>query len=273
MTTSRVPRIVALLSYIFMIVMNTVSTTLPLNGVTPDEVSDKYDTLFAPIGFTFSIWGIIFLLLGVYSVYQLFRDNEWIRDITPWFIASNLLNATWIFTWHYEVIWASLIIISTLLVVLIRITATTSSARTRWEHGFSASLPFNIYFGWITVATVANASALFVQQGFQGGVIFDAQGWAIAILIVAAIIGITTAYVRRALSYGLVLVWAYWGILSRHLSPEEWNGEYPGVILTVQILLPILAIAAIVAFIRYLRQPRAEIPTTWLWSMKVAASK
>jgi hypothetical protein len=271
MTTSRIPRIVALLSYIFMIVMNTVSTTLPLNGVTPDEVSDKYDTLFAPIGFTFSIWGVIFLLLGVYSVYQLFRDNEWIRDITPWFIASNLLNASWIFTWHYEVIWASLIVISTLLVVLIRITATTTSARTHWEHGFSASLPFNIYFGWITVATVANASALLVQQGFQGGVLFDGQGWAIAILIVAAIIGITTSYVRRALSYGLVLVWAYWGILSRHLSPEEWNGEYPGVILTVQILLPILAIAAVVAFVRYLRQPKAEIATTWLWSKKADA--
>ena len=268
MTTSRFPRILALLSYIFMIVMNTVSTTLPLNGVTPDEVSDKYDTLFAPIGFTFSIWGIIFLLLGVYSVYQLFRDNEWIRDITPWFIASNLLNATWIFTWHYEVIWASLIIISSLLVVLIRITMTTASARTRWEHGFSASLPFNIYFGWITVATVANASALFVQQGFKGGILFDEQGWTIAILIVAAVIGMATTWIRRAGSYGLVLVWAYWGILSRHLSPDEWNQAYPAVILAVQILLPILAISAIVGFVRWIRQPKQEVPTTWLWSKK-----
>lgn len=266
MTTKPAIRVIALLSYVFMVVMNTLSTTLPLNGVTPDEVSGKYDTLFAPIGFTFSIWGIIFLLLGVYSVYQLFRDNELIRAVTPWFIASNLLNATWIFTWHYEVIWASLIIITTLLVVLIKITAVTNNSRLRWEHSFSARLTFSIYFGWITVATVANASALFVQQGFRGGVIFDEQGWTIAILIVAAAIGITTVLVRSSVAYGLVLVWAYWGILSRHLSSEEWNQAYPDVILTVQILLPILAIAAVVGLIRWLRQPRTELSTTWLWS-------
>jgi len=171
MNTPLWPRFVALGTFLYMIVMNTVATTLPLNGLRPDQISAKYDTLFAPIGFTFSIWGIIFTMLGVYATYQLLRDNEWIRAITPWFIASNLLNGTWIIAWHYEVIWASLVIIVSLLMVLIKITRTATSARVGLGTTFMMVLPFNIYFGWITVATVANVSALLVQQGWRGGTI------------------------------------------------------------------------------------------------------
>jgi hypothetical protein len=259
MRTRLWPRFAALISFFYMMVMNTVATTLPLNGLTPDQISDKYDTLFAPIGFTFSIWGIIFTLLGVYSVYQLLRDNEWIRTITPWFIASNLLNGTWIVAWHYEVIWVSLVIIVSLLLVLIRITRTTTSARVGLGTTFAMVLPFNVYFGWITVATVANVSALLVQQGWRGGGILSEEAWTIVILVVAAAIGVTTALSNRSIAYGLVLVWAYFGILSRHLSPEEWNEQYPSVILTAQILLPILGIAAVIALVRWVRQPKKDL--------------
>jgi len=258
MNTPLWPRFVALGTFLYMIVMNTVATTLPLNGLRPDQISAKYDTLFAPIGFTFSIWGIIFTMLGVYATYQLLRDNEWIRAITPWFIASNLLNGTWIIAWHYEVIWASLVIIVSLLLVLIKITRTTTSARVGLGTTFMMVLPFNIYFGWITVATVANVSALLVQQGWRGGTILTESGWTILILIVAALIGGTTALSNRSLAYGLVLVWAYFGILSRHQSPAEWNNEYPEIILSVQVILPILAITAVLGMVKWLRRHRID---------------
>ncbi len=173
MTPTRVTRFIVLLTYIYMVGMNALATTLPLNGQSTNEISDRYDTLFAPIGFTFSIWGVIYLLLGVYTVFQLVADNSVVRTITPWFIASNVLNGTWIIAWHYDVIWGSLLIIIALLVTLIVINKSTTAKRVDWGNTVAVRLPFAVYFGWVTVATVANASAFFVSLGWRGGVVLS----------------------------------------------------------------------------------------------------
>jgi hypothetical protein len=260
------PRLLALASFAFMLVMNVLATTLPLNGQTTNEISDRYDTLFAPIGFTFAIWGVIYLLLGVYTIVQLVGDNPVIRSITPWFIASNLLNGSWIVAWHYEILWFAAAIIVALLWTLIRINAETTATRTTLGSSIAIRVPFAVYFGWVTVATVANISAMLVQAGFAEGLWFPAQTWTIIILVVATLIGSITALVNSSPSYALVFVWAFWGILSRHLSPLEWNEAYPGVILTAQVLLAVLAIVVLVAFIRWLRQPVVALETQSLKS-------
>jgi hypothetical protein len=249
------PRLLALASFAFMVVMNVLATTLPLNGQATNEISDRYDTLFAPIGFTFAIWGVIYLLLGVYTVVQLVADNTVIRAITPWYIASSLLNGAWIVAWHYEVLWLAAVIIAGLLWTLIRINATTTTERTTLGGTLAIRVPFAVYFGWVTVATVANISALLVQAGFSDGLWLSAQTWTIVILVVAVVIGSTTALVNSSPSYALVFVWAFWGILSRHLSPTEWNQEFPNVILALQILLPLLGIVTAVALVLWLRKP------------------
>jgi hypothetical protein len=258
------PRLLALACFVFMLVMNVLATTLPLNGQATNEISDRYDTLFAPIGFTFAIWGVIYLLLGGYTVVQLVADNSVIRAITPWFIASSILNGAWIVAWHYEVLWLAAVIILGLLGTLIRINQHTTALRTTLGSTLAIRLPFAIYFGWVTVATVANISALLVQAGFAEGFWLSAETWTVVILVVAAVIGSITALVNSSAAYALVLVWAFWGILSRHLAPTEWNQEFPGVILAVQILLPVLGIVSAVAFVRWVRKPVVPLVTTSL---------
>ena len=113
---------------------------------------------------------------------------------------------------------------------------------------------------------MANASALLVQWGWQGEQLWGPAGWTIAVLIVAALIGSTVALLNASPAYGLVLVWAFWGILSRHLSPEEWNQAYPSVILALQILLPVLAIIVVVALVKWFRKPIQPLQNTWLWA-------
>lgn len=250
-------RIVALLSYIFMVVMNVLATTLPLNGQSTNEISDTYDTLFAPIGFTFAIWGVIYVLLGVYSVYQLVRNHPWIEAITPWYVASSLLNGVWIIAWHYEQLWLALLIIIGLLFTLLRINQTTTSTRSGWGATLAIRIPFAVYFGWVTVATVANVSALLVQLGWRGENVLGEEGWTIVVLIVAAVIGSIAVLVNDSPTYGLVLVWAFFGIYSRHLAPDEWNAAYPGIILTLQILLPVLALVVIAGATRWWRLPKS----------------
>ena len=116
----------------------------------------------------------------------------------------------------------------------------------------------------MTVATVANISALLVQAGFSDGLFFSAEVWTVIIVVVAALIGTLSAIVNSSASYALVLVWAFWGILSRHLAPDEWNQEFPLVILAVQILLPLLGIVSILALVRWFRQPVVKWASTSL---------
>jgi len=258
------PRLVALVAFVFMLVMNVLATALPLNGQATNEISDRYDTLFAPIGFTFAIWGVIYLLLGVYTVVQLVADNAVIRGITPWFIASSVLNGVWIVAWHYEALWLAAVIIVALLWTLIRINQTTTANRTTLGATVAIRVPFAIYFGWVTVATVANISALLVQAGFSGGFVFSAEVWTVIILGVAALIGSVTALTNSSASYVLVLVWAFWGILSRHVAADEWNQEFPLVILATQVLLPALGVVSVIALVRWFRQPVVEWASTSL---------
>ena len=255
-------RILALASFGFVLVMNAVATALPLGGLSVGEVSRRYDTLFAPIDFTFGIWGLIYLGLTVYSLTQLAVDSPVTRAITPWFIAANLLNGSWIIAWRLELLWLSALILALLLFCLFKINQITTARRTDLSSTLMVAVPFAIYFGWVTVATIANISSLLVQQGLGDGFWLSAQGWTVVILVVAVVIGSATALVNASPAYSMVLVWAFWGIYSRHMAEFEWNQQYPAIILAVQILLPVLVLVTIAAFIKWLRQPVASGATS-----------
>ena len=247
-------RIAALASFGFVLVMNVVATALPLARLSVGGVSDKYTTLFAPTDFTFGIWGLIYLGLSIYTFTQLFQDSEVIRKITPWFIAGNLFNGSWIIAWRLELLLVSSLILVGLLFCLYKINRITTAKRTSFEETISVRLPFEIYFGWVSVATIANISSFLVQQGFKDGLIVSAESWTIAILVVATLIGTATALVNSSPAYSLVLVWAFFGIYSRHISPFDWNFQYPNIILATQILIPVLVVVSIGALVRWLRQ-------------------
>ena len=246
-------RIAALASFGFVLVMNVVASALPLSGLSVGGVSDKYTTLFAPIDFTFGIWGLIYLGLTVYSFTQLFQDNEVIRRITPWFIAANIFNGSWIIAWRLELLWLSSLILVGLLICLYKINKVATAKKSTFEQTVSVRLPFEIYFGWVSVATIANISSFLVQQGFQDGYLLDAQTWTVVILVVATLIGTATALVNSSPAYSLVLLWAFYGIYSRHISPFEWNLQYPDIILATQILMTVLGVVSVVAGVRWLR--------------------
>ena len=249
-------RILALASFGFVLVMNVVASALPLNELSVGGVSDKYTTLFAPIDFTFGIWGLIYLGLTVYTFTQLFQDNQTIQKITPWFIAANIFNGSWIIAWRLEWIGLAALILIGLLVCLFMINKATTKKRSTIEQTLFVRLPFAIYFGWVTVATVANISSFFVQLGYQDGFLgLSAESITVAILIVATLIGTATSLVNSSPTYSLVLVWAFYGIYSRHTSEFEWNFQYPNIILATQVLMVVLVLVSVGAAVRWLRQP------------------
>lgn len=222
-------------TYVLMVAVNGLANALPINGMITGDISDAYPNLFAPAGETFTIWGVIYLLLLGHVLYRLgllggkstLASEDLLRYTGVVFGISSIANAAWIFAWHYQQIALSLVLMLVILVCLILINRRRASAGLTGRDNTWLRVPFSVYFGWITVATVANVTTLLVDLGWNGFGLSE-PAWMIIILIVAAAIAIATMLRNRDFFYGLVPVWAYLGILLKHLTIFE--GAYPAVI-------------------------------------------
>jgi Ca2+/Na+ antiporter len=179
-----------------------------------------------PAGLTFAIWGVIYVLLAIFVIYQLIpsvrRDAQkvdFVQRIGPLFFVSCLANIGWIFAWQYQIIPLSmvmmLILLGCLLAVYLRLNIGKSDA-TKAEK-YSVHLPFSVYLGWITIATIANVTALLVDINWNTWGLGQ-QFWAVAVIIVGIAIALSVLFTRKDIFYCLVVDWALLGILLKRLS-------------------------------------------------------
>ena len=265
MKTADLPvKILLTVTYIIMVGTNYLANALPLNGQQTGEISDKYENLFTPAGITFSIWSLIYLLLAIHILYQwgaFHRDDvqhgRLLQKVGILFSVSSLANTAWVFAWHYEQILLSTALIATILVLLAVIAVTLRDASLTLREQWLVRLPFSVYFGWITVATVANITVWLVSIGFDGFGI-PVQWWAVIIIAVAAIIGTLVMLRNRDYAYGLVLLWAFTGILIKHTADDGWAERYPEVITTTIACL--LLFLAAEAYLVWRRRPVSSHP-------------
>ena len=256
--TARGPiKVVVLLTYLAMIATNVLANALPLNGRRTGDVSDAYPSLFTPAGVTFSVWGVIYLLLGAHVLYQLglFRDGPDTAEQTALlnrvgmlFAVSSLANTAWVFAWHYDHIPLSAVLIVVILVCLALISTTLRRANLSGRRRWFIGVPFSVYFGWTTVAVVANITVLLVSWKWDGLGLSEPT-WAVIIVGVAMAIGTVTMVRNRDMAYGLVLIWAFVGILIRQTSADGFAGRYPAIIAAVIASL-VIYVAAEVAINR-----------------------
>ncbi len=239
---------VVVVSYISVLIVNFLANALPINNMSTGDISDLYPNLFTPAGVTFSIWGVIYLLLFGYALYQLGvfqkskdeRREKLFQKINPYFIISSVANILWIFAWHYTLTGFSVIIMLLLLFSLIKIADILREEKlSEKKDKIFIFLPFGVYFGWITVATIANITAFLVSIGWNGFGLSE-EIWTVVILLVGAFIGIARMFKDKSIPYGIVFIWAYFGIWLKHTSASGFAGEYPLIIFT--------AIACIVFF-------------------------
>jgi len=224
------------------IIVNGLATMLPLNGLDTGEISDRFDIYFVPAGYVFSIWGLIYLGLLAFTIYQALpsqRDNVHIQSIGLLYALSGVANMVWLFLWHYEVFNFTLLAMLTILGSLIAIFLTLWARRAQLSLAdrWAMAIPFSVYLGWISVATVANATQLLYYLNW-GGWGISAEAWAVIMLVVAAGIAITMALRHGNLAYAAVFVWAYAGIAAKHSA-------VPVVMLPAAMLAGIIAVAGI----------------------------
>lgn len=208
-------RWLTVVAYVAMVAMNALANTLPLFGNTTADVSRSYPTLFTPAPFTFSVWGVIYAGLAAFAVYQALpaqRDDPRLAVARPLFVLSSALNVGWLTAWHADAIVVSEVVMVALLLCLIalyrRIDAwrAPATAGERWL----IDVPFSLYLGWISVATVANTSVTLVSLGVDGGT--AAAAIAAVVVAVAAGIGLLATVSRRDPAFALVVAWGLFGV-------------------------------------------------------------
>lgn len=246
-------KVLAAITFIVMVTVNALANILPINGHSTAEISDYYANLFAPVGLTFSIWGLIYLLLALFTLYQSglfqsswkFLNEDLLNKIRTLFTFNALANSAWIFTWHYQLIPLSMALMIVILITLIFIVDTLRKEKMTRRETFFVKLPFSIYFGWITVATIANLTALLVSLGWHGVFGLSDADWTRVILVVGMLVAAAVIIINKDIAYGLVPIWAYTGIVIKHTSAAGYAGKYPSVIWTAEVCIVIFVISLI----------------------------
>jgi benzodiazapine receptor len=223
-------QILIVVTFLFTITANGLANALPLNGQTTGAISDSFNVVFVPAGYVFSIWGIIYLFLAGYTIYQALpaqREKPILRRIGFLAALSNVLNGVWIFFWHYNLYTWTMVIMLALLATLIAIYLRLGigSQKFTTPEKWLVSIPFSVYLGWITVATIANATALLKYSGWSGWGL-DGQAWTVILLAAGVAISVAMSLRHRDIGYALVLVWAFTGIA------VKWLGVYPAVVIS-----------------------------------------
>ncbi|WP_022953709.1 tryptophan-rich sensory protein [Leucothrix mucor] len=228
----------AVIAFIFVIIINFLSNYLPLNGMTPKDVSDKYPSLFTPESFTFSIWGVIYLGLLGYVIYQALpgqRRSELLSRVSKLFMLSCAANIAWIFAWHFNFLWLSLLIMFAILGFLVLIYRNLSYEPATFGRWLFVNVPFSLYVAWIVVASIANLSVLQVAMGWENYGL-DNLSWTLLKLALAGVVTAVVVTRRSDIAFGLVTAWAAYGIMVKQVATPEVSGA-AGMLAAMVIIL------------------------------------
>lgn len=209
-------QLIVIITTIATLTVNVLANALPINNLTTGEISDRFKVYFVPAGYVFSIWGLIYLGLIAFTIFQALpsqRENPRLRAVGWWVAVGGLANIAWIFLWQYlqfpPTLVAMLVLLATLLVTYVRLEIGRSavSAAEKW----AVRLTFSIYLGWITVATVANITDVldYLKWDHFG---IAPEIWMSIILAAVLVIAALMNFTRRDVAYAMVILWALAGI-------------------------------------------------------------
>jgi benzodiazapine receptor len=247
-----------LIAFALTVVVNSLagSTTL-IGGVNTAQISNSNPTLITPAGYVFSIWGVIYALLGVFVVFQALpsqKENEYSKKISWLFVLSSILNIVWLFLWQYEFLSLSVILMFLLLATLILIYMRLGIGKTQvsLREKIATHVPFSVYLGWITIASIANVSVTLVSINSNGFGI-DPQIWATSVIAVALLITLSVIATRKDVAYGLVIIWALVGI-----AIKQSGNQTIAILTEASAMIVFLALVAVVVLSRFWKRRESQ---------------
>jgi hypothetical protein len=263
MKSTRAFAILNVISFLIHLAISYMVQMKMINSKDVGEISDAFTSLFTPAGFTFGIWGIIYTCLGIFCVFHIVMaykrnpDNDANKDlhsIGPLFIIINLATAAWLVAWTGTQLLLSIFLIFIQLICLLVIHERLHiHNRLRPPSSkLATEFPMSIYFGWISLATIANISSYLVSIGWNGWGISDIN-WTLIMIIVSTVLGLILLITRRNIAFGLVVIWGLFGILSK-LSNYHLN-KYDVLINVSWAGIVVIGLVCLVQVIRSFRHP------------------
>ena len=242
-TSSTALRYANIVFFVLTVIMNSLAgSTKIIGGRNTADVSNAYSTLITPAGYVFAIWGVIYIFLGVFVVYQALpsqKGKEYLNKISWLFILSSIVNIAWLFMWQYEYLSLSVLLIfallATLIAIYVRLGIGKSNAILREK--LAVHLPFSVYLGWITVASIADVAATLVSYNWNGFGISPST-WAILVVAVALVITMLMLATRKDIAYALVIIWALVGIGVNHTGNQT-------VVVLIEVASALVAVALV----------------------------
>lgn len=234
-----------LIFFIAMVIVNILANTIPLGGNTTGDVSANYPTLFTPAPYTFSIWGVIYIMMGIFVVYTslIFPSAKSAfaarNHVGIFFILSCMFNIAWIFTWHYQKFALSVLCIIGLLLMLIIINIRFKVYSDIPVMERICVYGFQIYLGWICAATIANIGVLLKKINWTGFGLSD-QLWTIIVLLITCILGCAFATTGCRYMASVAILWALAGIFVKHISATGYANAYPVISIVVACVFNII---------------------------------
>jgi hypothetical protein len=230
----------AVLNFVFFVIafaVSNLSQSKIFGGVTNADISNKYPTVFTPAGITFAIWGLIYLSLFGFTIYHLIKAyqadeqaeaNQTLLKIGNLFIINNIATTFWVFAFAYEFLLLSmiLIVIQLITLLLISIRLNIFDVHKSFNNKLFTQFPLSIYFSWLCVATIANISVYLVSIGFKGNEYFGENEFAMVLVIIAILISFFITTVKRNPFFGLVTVWALYGIQLKRRAIDADQFEF-----------------------------------------------
>lgn len=236
-------QVVLLVAVLATVALNGVAGSLGLFGRQTGAISDALPNPFVPFGPTFAVWGVIFLGLLLFGVFQALPAQRGARlDRVFWpFLLANLLNMAWLLCWHALAYGLSVLVMLGLLASLIWLYRRLAALRPLSPaEGWCLRVPTSLYLGWISVATIANITAWLVSRGVtQGALGLSAPLWSALLVVVAALIGAVMLLRERDLAFALVLAWAFYGVYAKRpdMTTVVWGVLIGAAVLLVAALL------------------------------------
>jgi translocator protein len=239
-------RITNLIAIVVTVGVNALANIVPFNGQTTGEISDRFPSYIVPAGFTFSIWGVIYASLLAFAVAQAFPgwlERPLFRRVGWLFVLTCIANSAWVVLWHYEFFGTTLLVMLALLVTLLAIYVRLDADRgraSRLEY-LLAAVPFSIYLGWITIATIANTTVVLIDAGWGGWGIAP-EVWAVLLLVVAMGIVGAICLARADVAYSAVALWSFGGVVvGQSATPlVAWTATLAAVLSAIVLVIAIV---------------------------------
>jgi hypothetical protein len=224
----------------FTIYVNYLAGSGQLNDIGTGELSALYPALFTPAGFTFSIWGVIYLLntgFCLLQLYKLIKSPETLNSKHILiFVGASFLNVAWLVAWHYQLLLVSVLVMLLLLSSLIYGVIQSRKIRIESKQNYFEYVNFSVYLGWISVATIANISGWLHTLNFAADLQIEMT---LVMISIATILAMWMSNKLRNYAFGFVVIWALFGIHKARLL-DAVEG------LNIVALLPLVCMALII---------------------------